>query len=76
MTITKNSAFLFTAEGKKSIFLLSLSEKFPDFLTELTKLLSSLKVTAFFFSKLNKAAMCFVFVNVALLETDVGTSFS
>lgn len=46
-------------------------------MTGLTKLTSSLKVTFFFFFFiLNKAATCFVFVNVALLQRGVGTSFS
>lgn len=44
-------------------------------MTGLTKLILSLKVI-FFPLILNKAAMYFVFVNVALLERGVGTSFS
>lgn len=63
--------------NEKRAFFFSFSQKsFQEiFLTGLTKLILSLKVI-FFPLMLNKAAMYFVFVNVALLERGVGTSFS
>lgn len=58
--------------GKNSSF----SQKsFQETFTELRKLRCFLTVTFAFF-KLNRVAMCFVFINVALLMRDVDASCS